>query len=78
MANTPLARRLRDEAGSPCPHTVIKHAFGRQSHPHADFTPAAGWVDSEGHLETARSGFLCMTCIAWAAEPAGAMTSRIW
>ena len=33
MANTPLARRLRDESGSPCPHTVIKHAFGRQKSP---------------------------------------------
>ena len=33
MANTPLARRLRDEAGSPCLHTVIKHAFGRQKAP---------------------------------------------
>ena len=33
MANTPLARHLRDESGSPCPHTVIKHAFGRQKSP---------------------------------------------
>ncbi len=33
MANTPLARQLRDESGSPCPHTVIKHAFGRQKSP---------------------------------------------
>ena len=33
MANTPLARRMRDESGSPCPHTVIKHAFGRQKSP---------------------------------------------
>ena len=33
MANTPLARRLRDDPGSPCPHTVIKHAFGRQKSP---------------------------------------------
>ena len=33
MANAPLARRMRDEAGSPCPHTVIKHAFGRQKSP---------------------------------------------
>ena len=33
MANTPLARRLRDDSGSPCPHTVIKHAFGRQKSP---------------------------------------------
>jgi hypothetical protein len=33
MANTPLTRRLRDESGSPCPHTVIKHAFGRQKSP---------------------------------------------
>ena len=33
MANPPLARRLRDESGSPCPHTVIKHAFGRQKSP---------------------------------------------
>ena len=33
MANTPLARHLRDEAGSPCPHTVIKHAFGRHKSP---------------------------------------------
>ena len=33
MADTPLARRLRDESGSPCPHTVIKHAFGRQKSP---------------------------------------------
>jgi hypothetical protein len=24
MAYTPLARRLRDDSGSPCPHTVIK------------------------------------------------------
>jgi hypothetical protein len=33
MANAPLARRLRDESGSPCRHTVIKHAFGRQELP---------------------------------------------
>ena len=33
MANAPLARRLRDESGSPCRHTVIKHAFGRQKSP---------------------------------------------
>ena len=33
MANAPLARRLRDESGSPCRHTVIKHAFGRQESP---------------------------------------------
>jgi len=33
MVNTPLARHLRDESGSPCPHTVIKHAFGRQKSP---------------------------------------------
>ena len=33
MADTPLARHLRDESGSPCPHTVIKHAFGRQKSP---------------------------------------------
>ena len=33
MADTPLARRLRDEAGSPCLHTVIKHAFGRHKSP---------------------------------------------
>jgi hypothetical protein len=30
MANTPLARRMRGESGSACPHMVIKHAFGRQ------------------------------------------------
>ena len=33
MADTTLARRLRDEAGSPCLHTVIKHAFGRHKSP---------------------------------------------
>ena len=33
MANTPLARRMRDESGSPCPNPVIKHAFGRQKSP---------------------------------------------
>ena len=33
MANTPLARRMRDESGSPCPNPVIKHAFGRQTSP---------------------------------------------
>jgi hypothetical protein len=33
MANTPLARRMRDEPGSPCPHTVIKHAFGCHKSP---------------------------------------------
>ena len=33
MADTPLARRSRDEAGSPCLHTVIKHAFGRHKSP---------------------------------------------
>ena len=33
MANTPLARHLRDESGSPCPHTVIKHALGCQKSP---------------------------------------------
>ena len=32
-ANTPLARRMRDHSGSPCPHTVIKHAFGRHKSP---------------------------------------------
>ena len=70
MANTPLPRRMRDDSGSPCPHTAIKHAFGRQS---MDFTPAAGWV--EGHLGAAR--FLCMTCIEWVVKPAAAMTWRI-
>ena len=33
MADTPVARRSRDEAGSPCLHTVIKHAFGRHKSP---------------------------------------------
>ena len=33
MANTALARCMRDESGSPCPHPVIKHAFGRQKSP---------------------------------------------
>ncbi len=35
MANTPLARRMRDESGSPCPpgHTAIKHAFGCHKSP---------------------------------------------
>jgi hypothetical protein len=33
MADTSLARRLRDEAGSPRLHTVIKHAFGRHKSP---------------------------------------------
>jgi hypothetical protein len=32
-ANTPLARHMRDESGSPCPHTVIKHAFGCHKSP---------------------------------------------
>jgi hypothetical protein len=65
---------MRDESGSPCPHTVIKHAFGCQSRPYGDFTPAAVWV--EGHLGTKR--FLCMTCIEWVVKPAAVMTSRIW
>ena len=35
MANTPSAQRLRDESGSPCPRTAIRHAFGpgRQESP---------------------------------------------
>ena len=33
MANTPLARRMRDESGSPCPNPVIKHAFRRHKSP---------------------------------------------
>ena len=74
MANTPLARRMRDESGSPCPNPVIQHAFGRQKSP-AWTSPLqpAGWV--EGHLGAAR--FLCMTCIEWVVEPAAAMTWRI-
>ena len=74
MANTPVARRMRDDSGSPCPHTAIKHAFGRQKSP-AWTSPLqpAGWV--EGHLGAAR--FLCMTCIEWVVEPAAAMTWRI-
>ncbi len=74
MANAPLARRSRDDSGSPCPHTVIKHAFGRQKSPHGEFAPAAGCV--EGHLGAAC--FQSMTCIEWVVKPAGAMPSRIW
>ena len=33
MANTPLARPMRADTGSPCPNPVIKHAFGRQKSP---------------------------------------------
>ena len=72
MANTPLAHCLRDESGSPFPHTAIKHAFGRQESP-AWTSPAAGWV--EGQLGAAR--FLCMTCIEWVVKPAATMIWRI-
>ena len=74
MANTPLARRMRDDPGSPCPHPAIKHALGRQKSPHGDFAPAAVWV--EGHLGAAC--FHSMTCIEWVVKPAAAITSRIW
>ena len=53
MANTPLARRLRDEAGSPCPHTAIKHAFGRHKSPAWRFRSG-----SRLRRRTPRSGML--------------------
>ncbi len=75
MANTPLARRVRDDSGvrlalSPHGHQAC---FRTPKVARMDVTPAAGWV--EGHLGAAR--FLCMTCIEWVVKPAAAMTWRI-
>jgi hypothetical protein len=53
MANTPLARRMRDDSGSPCPHTVIKHAFERQKSPAWRFRSG-----SRLRRRTPRSGML--------------------
>ena len=55
MGSTPLARRMQDGSGSPCPHTVIKHAFGRQKSPAWTSPPQpAGSKDtSERHASCA-------------------------
>ena len=55
MANTPLPRRMRDDSGSPCPHTAIKHAFGRQKSPAwtSPLQPAGSKDTSERHASCA-------------------------
>ena len=58
MANTPLARRMRDdsESGSPCPtRLAIKHAFGRQKSPAwtSPLQPAGSKDTSERHASCA-------------------------
>jgi hypothetical protein len=72
VANTPLARRLRET-------NPARPALPPHGHQACVRTPNV--ARTRLHTPVQPSGskrFLCMTCIEWVVKPAAAMTSRIW